>query len=106
LNKVLGVVFLLEDLDSLSQTRGSWLLARVGLGGDGLNVGPGGQHNTDERARSRFRSMELGRSAFRALTSCISHSHIRAHGLVIYRQDGEVQLQQSPKLPPDRYIFT
>jgi len=67
LDEVLGVVFLLEDLDSLSQTRGSRLLARVGLGGDGLNVGPEGQHNTGERARSKFSSMELGRSAFRAL---------------------------------------
>ena len=53
LDEVLGVVFLLEDLDSLSQAGGSRLLARVGLGGDGLNVGPGGQHSTDERARSR-----------------------------------------------------
>jgi len=35
-------VFLLEDLDSLSQTRGSGLLARVGLGGDCLDVGPRG----------------------------------------------------------------
>lgn len=41
MDEVLGVVFLLEDLDSLSQTRGSGLLARVGLGGDCLNVGPG-----------------------------------------------------------------
>jgi hypothetical protein len=40
LDKVLGVVLLLEDLDSLSQTGGSGLLARVGLSGDGLNVGP------------------------------------------------------------------
>lgn len=43
LNEVFGVVLLLEDLDSLSETRGTGLLARVGFGRDGLNVGPGGQ---------------------------------------------------------------
>lgn len=31
LDKVLGVVLLLEDLDLLTETRGTWLLARVGL---------------------------------------------------------------------------
>jgi hypothetical protein len=44
LNEVLGVIFLLEDLDSLSQARGSGLLARVRLGRDGLYVGPVGQY--------------------------------------------------------------
>lgn len=35
MNGVLGAVFLLEDLESLSRTRGPGLLARVGLGGGG-----------------------------------------------------------------------
>ena len=43
MDEVLGVVFLLEDLDSLSETRGSGLLTRVSFGGDSLYVGPEGQ---------------------------------------------------------------
>jgi len=37
LDKVLGIVLLLEHLDLLSKTRGSWLLTRVGLGLDSVN---------------------------------------------------------------------
>jgi hypothetical protein len=44
LNKVLGVVFLLEHLDLLPQTRSTWLLARVGFRGDGFDfVRPDGR---------------------------------------------------------------
>lgn len=39
LDKVLGVVLLLEDLDTLTETAGAWALAIEGLCGNGLDRG-------------------------------------------------------------------
>lgn len=75
LDKVFGIVLLLEYLDLLSKARGTGLLARERLGGDGDDVGPvvrmmtgEEDHDRSEEAGTGEEDSMQGRTRLAALT--------------------------------------